>query len=338
MAKDITYEEIVRSIKNKHYAPVYFLMGDEDYYIDQITDLIMRTVLTDVEKEFNQTVIYGSDTDIASVINMAKRYPMMAEHQVIVVKEAQNLKNIDQLGFYLQKPLLSTILVFCYKHGVIDRRKKIAAEIDKLGVLFESKKLRDTQLPGFIVSYLKVKQVDIEPKASEIMAEFVGTDLSRMVGELDKLILTLPEGKRRITPEQIERNIGISKDYNNFELRTALVEKNIDKANRIVKYMEDNPKNNPLPLTLSVIFNFFSNLMLAYYAPNKSEQGIAKHLGLRSQWQAHDYLSAMRNFKATKVMQIISAIRECDAKSKGIGNTSVSDGELIRELVFFILH
>lgn len=338
MAKDITYEEIVRSIKNKHYAPVYFLMGDEDYYIDQITDLIMRTVLTDVEKEFNQTVIYGSDTDIASVINMAKRYPMMAEHQVIVVKEAQNLKNIDQLGFYLQKPLLSTILVFCYKHGVVDRRKKIAAEIDKLGVLFESKKLRDTQLPGFIVSYLKAKQVDIEPKASEIMAEFVGTDLSRMVGELDKLILTLPEGKRRITPEQIERNIGISKDYNNFELRTALVEKNVDKANRIVKYMEDNPKNNPLPLTLSVIFNFFSNLMLAYYAPDKSEQGIAKHLGLRSQWQAHDYLSAMRNFKATKVMQIISAIRECDAKSKGIGNTSVSDGELIRELVFFILH
>ena len=331
MAKDITYEEIVRSIKNKHYAPVYFLMGDEDYYIDQITDLIMRTVLTDVEKEFNQTVIYGSDTDIASVINMAKRYPMMAEHQVIVVKEAQNLKNIDQLGFYLQKPLLSTILVFCYKHGVIDRRKKIAAEIDKLGVLFESKKLRDTQLPGFIVSYLKAK-------ASEIMAEFVGTDLSRMVGELDKLILTLPEGKRRITPEQIERNIGISKDYNNFELRTALVEKNVDKANRIVKYMEDNPKNNPLPLTLSVIFNFFSNLMLAYYAPDKSEQGIAKHLGLRSQWQAHDYLSAMRNFKATKVMQIISTIRECDAKSKGIGNTSVSDGELIRELVFFILH
>ena len=230
MAKEITYEEIVRNLKNRVYSPVYFLMGEEDYYIDRISDYIMDTVLSEVEKEFNLTVLYGADTDMAGVINAAKRYPMMSEHQVIVVKEAQGLKGMEDLVYYLQKPLLSTILVFCYKHGTLDRRKKITAEIEKAGVLFESKKLKDTQLPGFISSFLKRKKVEIEPKASEMIAEFVGTDLNRLAGELEKLIITLPPGATRITPEQIERNIGISKDYNNFELRSALIEKDVLKA------------------------------------------------------------------------------------------------------------
>ena len=338
MAKETTYEEIVRNLKNKVYAPVYFLMGEEDYYIDRISDYIMETALTDSEKEFNQTVVYGADTDIASVINTAKRYPMMSKYQVVVVKEAQNLKNLDELTYYLQKPMPSTILVFCYKHGSLDRRKKLTVELDKTGVLFESKKLKESQLPGFIASYLKRKQVEIEPKASEMMAEFIGTDLNRMAGELEKLIITLPRGQRRITPEQIERNIGISKDYNNFELRNALIAKDVLKANQIVKYFEENPKNNPLQVTLVVLFNFFANLMLAYYAPEKTEQGVATQLSLRSTWQARDYLVAMRRYSGVKVMKIIEAIRQCDVRSKGVDNSSISDGELLRELVYQILH
>jgi len=338
MAKEVTYEEIVRNLRNKVYAPVYFLMGEEDYYIDRISDYIIDTVLTDTEKEFNLTVLYGSDTDIATIINAAKRYPMMSKYQVVAVREAQALRNLDELVYYLQKPLESTILVMCYKHGALDRRKKLVAELEKAGVLFESKKLKDAQLPGFITSYLKRKQVEIEPKASEMMAEFVGTDLNRMAGELEKLVITLPAGQRRITPEQIERNIGISKDYNNFELRNALIEKDVLKANRIIKYFEENPKNNPLQVTLAVLFNFFANLMLVYYAPDKSDRGIAAHLGLRSPWQAKDYGNAMKRYTGVKVMQIVGAIRLCDAKSKGVGNSSVSDGELLRELVYFILH
>ena len=295
-------------------------------------------MINENEKEFNQTILYGADTDIATIINAAKRYPMMSKYQVVIVKEAQGVKNIDELSYYLQKPLESTILVLCHKHGVLDRRKKLAAEIEKVGVLFESKKIKDAQLTGFITSYLKRKSIEIEPKASEMMAEFVGTDLSRMAGELEKLIITLPKGQKRITPEQIEQNIGISKDYNNYELRNALIIKDVFKANQIIKYFEENPKTNPLQMTLSVLFNFFSNLMLAYYAPEKSEQGIAAQLGLKSPWQSKDYLAAMRKYSGVKVMQIIGEIRYCDAKSKGVGNSSLGDGELLRELVYKILH
>ena len=309
MAKETTYEEIARELKNRIYKPVYYLMGEESYYIDRISEYIAQTVLNENEKEFNQTIVYGADTDIATVINAAKRYPMMSKYQVVIVKEAQNIKNIEELVYYLQKPLDSTILVLCHKHGTLDRRKNWTAEIEKVGVLFESKKIKDAQLPGFISSYLKRRSVEIEPKASEMMAEFVGADLSRMAGELEKLIITLPRGQKRITPEQIERNIGISKDYNNFELRNALVAKDVFKANQIIKYFEENPKTNPLQMTLSVLFNFFSNLMLAYYAPDKSEQGIANQLGLKSSWQSKDYMVAMRKYSGVKVMQIIGEIR-----------------------------
>lgn len=338
MTKVFTYEEIVRDVKNGMYVPIYFLMGEEDYYIDRISEYIADRVLTEAEKEFNLTILYGADTDIATIINSAKRYPMMSKYQIVMVKEAQNLKNLDELTYYLQKPLMSTILVFCYKHGVLDRRKKLAAGIEKAGILFESKKLKDAQLSGFISSYLKRKRVDIEPKASEMMAEFVGADLNRMAGELEKLVITLPDGCSRITPEQIERNIGISKDYNNFELRNALITKDVLKANLIVKYFNNNMKNNPLQVTLAVLFGFFSNLMLTYYAPGNSEQEIASFLGLRSPWQAKDYLAAMKKYSGVKVMQIIGEIRLCDAKSKGVKNSSVSDGDLLRELIYFIMH
>ncbi|MBQ8501008.1 MAG: DNA polymerase III subunit delta [Bacteroides sp.] len=339
MAKqEITYEDIVRELKAGQYHPVYYLMGEEPYYIDLIANYLIDNVLTDIEKEFNLTVLYGADVDIATVINAAKRYPMMSKYQVVVVKEAQAIRNMDELSYYLQKPLTSTILVLCHKHGVLDRRKKLAAMIEKTGILFESKKLKEPQLPGFITTYLKSKGADIEPKAGAMLAEFVGTDLSRLTGEMDKLIITLPKNQTRITPEQIEHNIGISKDYNNFELRTALVEKDVLKANKIVKYFEENPKTNPIQMTLSLLFGFFSNLMLAYYAPEKSEQGIASFLGLKSPWQAREYISAMSKYSGVKTMQIIGEIRYTDARSKGVGNSSMSDGDLLHELVFKILH
>lgn len=338
MSKEVTYEEIARDLKNRNYKPIYYLMGEESYYIDKISEYISQTVLTDEEKEFNLTVMYGADTDIANIINAAKRYPMMSEYQVVIVKEAQNVKDMESLVYYVQKPSPSTILVICHKHGTLDKRKKLAATIEKVGVLFESKKIKDTQLSGFITSFLKRKSVDIEPKAAEMMAEFVGTDLSRMAGELEKLVLTLPAGQMRITPEQIERNIGISKDYNNFELKNAIIARDVLKANKIIKYFDENPKTNPIQATLSVLFNFFSNLMLVYYAPDKSEQGIASMLGLKNTWQAKEYLAAARVFSGVKVMQIIGEIRYCDAQSKGVDNVSLKDGDLLRELIFKILH
>lgn len=339
MAKqEYTYEGILKELRTKQYRPVYYLMGDESYYIDKIAEYIIDNVLTETEKEFNQTIFYGADVDAATIINAAKRYPMMSEYQVIVVKEAQAVEKMEELVYYLQKPLKSTILVLCHKHGSLDRRKKLAAEIEKVGILYESKKLKETQLPAFIAAYIKQKGFDIDQKATAMLAEFVGTDLSRLVGEMEKLIITSSKNSTKITPEQIEKNIGISKDYNNFELRSALVEKDILKANKIVKYFEENPKTNPIQMTLSLLFNFYSNLMMAYYAPEKSEQGIATFLGLKSPWQAREYLAAMRKYSGVKTMQIINEIRTTDAKSKGVENASLSDGDLLCELVFKILH
>lgn len=339
MAKqELSCDDILKELRAKKYRPIYYLMGEESYYIDLIADYITENVLTETEKEFNQTVVYGADVDIATVINAAKRYPMMSEFQVVIVKEAQAIRNMEELSFYLQKPLNSTILVICHKHGTLDKRKKLAAEIEKTGILFESKKIKDSQLPAFIGSYMKRKGIDMEPKATAMVADFVGTDLSRLTGELEKLIITLPAGQKRVTPEQIERNIGISKDYNNFELRSALVEKDILKANKIIKYFEENPKTNPIQMTLSLLFSFYSNLMLAYYSPEKTEQGVAAWLGLKSPWAARDYLAAMRRYNGVKTMQIIGEIRYADAKSKGINNASMGDGDILRELVFKILH
>lgn len=334
----MTYEDIAKDIKNGKFAPVYLLMGEEDYYIDRISDYIVEKALDENEKEFNLTIMYGLDTDMASVVNNAKRYPMMSEHQVVVVKEAQNLKSWEELSFYMQKPLTSTILVFCYKHGTLDRRKKIVAEIEKNGVVFESKKLKENLLPGFITTYMKRRKMEIDDTAAQLMAEFVGNDLNRLAGELDKLIITMPKDRNRITPVEIERNIGISKDYNNFELKNALITKDTLKANKIVKYFSDNPKSNPLQPTLALLFNYFSNLMVAYYAPERTENGVAAYLGLKSPWLAKEYIAGMKAYTGVKVMNIITQIRLCDARSKGIGNVSLSPGELLRELVYFILH
>ena len=339
MAKqELTYDDIMASLKARQFVPIYLLMGEEGYFTDEISNYIIDHILTNHEKEFNLTIAYGADVDIATIINAAKRYPMMAEYQVVVVKEAQNVKNLEELAFYIQKPLKSTILVICYKNGNIDRRKKWVADVAKEGVVFESKKLKDYQLPNFINSYMRLKGLEMVPKATQMMVDFVGADLGRMTGELDKLIITQPKGERYVTPEQIERNIGISKDYNGFELRNAIIEKDILKANRIIKYFAENPKSNPLQMNLALLFSFFSNLFMAYYASEKSEAGVASFLGLKSSWAAKDYVSAMRKYSGSKVMYILHEIRMTDARSKGIDNNSVDEADLMRELVFKILH
>lgn len=339
MAKqELTYESVVRSVQNREFKPIYYLMGEESYYIDRISDYIASQVLAEEQKDFNLTVMYGSDTNIANVLTAAKRFPMMSDYQVVIVKEAQNLKNIDDLSFYLKKPQPQTILVFCHKNGVLDRRKKVIADVERVGVLFESKKLRDYQLPAFIVNYVRNHKSSIDEKAAVLLAEFIGSDLNRMAGEIDKLMMSMPEGQSRITPELIERNIGVSKEFNSFELRSALIEKDVLKANRIAKYFNENSKANPIQKTLATLFGFFSNLMLAHYAPEKSESGVMEILGMRQSWQVKEYMAAMRVYSARKTMNIISAIRQTDAKSKGVGNSSISDGDLLRELIYYILH
>lgn len=334
----VTYEEIVRAVRAGNFAPVYYLMGEESYYIDKVSEFIVDSALKEEERDFNLMVCYGADVTADEVVNAAKRFPMMAQRQVVWVREAQNLQGKERLSFYLEHPQPTTVLILCHKHGVLDRRKKLASDIQKAGILFESKKLYESQLPGFVSAYLRRKGVAMEQNAVMMVCESVGSDLSRLSGELDKLVLALPEGETRIGASFVERHVGISKEFNNFELVSALVAKDVLKVNRIVKYFNDNPKNFSLQLTLSVMFGFFSNLMLAYYAPKRTEEGIAEWTE-QPRWQVgRNILPAMRNYTGVKVMQIIGKLRETDAKSKGVGNTMATPGDLLKELAYFILH
>jgi DNA polymerase-3 subunit delta len=339
-AKNVTFDSIMGDLKARKFLPVYYLMGEESYYIDQIADYIAENVLQPEERDFNQTILFGSDVTASQIADAARRYPMMSEHQVVIVKEAQNIKNTEALEKYFKAPQTSTILVFCHKNGTIDGRKReYVKAIQSAGVLFESKKLRDRDLPPFIENYLKRKNVSIDPKSTQIIADSIGADLSRLTGELDKVILSLPEQDRRVTPQVVEEQIGVSKDFNSFELRDAIVNRNVFKANQIVKYFDDNPKAGSIYSFLPMLFNYFQNLMIAYYAPNnRSQEGVAEWLELRSPWAAKDYMTGMRNYSGMKVMQIIGKIREIDAKSKGLDNPNTPPGELMKELIFYILH
>ena len=337
--KTVTFDSIMRSLKDRQFSPIYILMGDEAYYIDQISDYIAEHALAPEERDFNQTVVYGADTNAAQLADMARRYPMMSEFQVVIVKEAQNIRNWEALEKYLEKPVSSTILVICHKNGTIDRRKKIFSRAESHGVVFESKKKKDFELPGFIDSYLKVRGATIDNKSAQMIADHVGADLSRLSTELDKLLLALPENDRRVTPEVVEEQIGVSKDFNGFELKNALINRDAYKANLIIKYFDNNPKAGSIYALLPMLFNYFQNLMIAYYAPNKTnENELAKFLDLKSVWGVRDFILGMRNYSGVKVMQIISKMREIDAKSKGLDNPNTSAGELMKELIFFILH
>lgn len=335
----ISHRDIVDQVRKKDFKPIYLLMGDESYYIDKISEFIADNVLTESERDFNQTIVYCTrETQIGDIINAARRYPMMAEHQVVIVKEAQNLLKFDDFAIYAAKPLKTTILVICYKNGSVDKRKKVVPAIEKVGIVYESKKLKDGMLPGFITDYLRRKKVTIDQSAQQMLVESIGSDLNRMAGELDKLVIGLPAGFNQVTAELVEKNIGISKEFNNWELRNAIVAKDVMKANRILHYFEENPKANPPIMIISMLFNFFANVMLAYYAPDKTQRGLLDQLDLRSEWQLRDYQMAMRNFSAMKTMLIIGKIRETDARLKGIEKGNISDGDLMKELVYFILH
>lgn len=339
-ANATTYDSIMRELKSGNYSSVYLLMGDESYYIDKISDFIAEHALKPEERDFNQQIVFGADVTAAQVADMARSYPVMAERQVIIVKEAQNIKNWDQLEKYLEKPAKTTVLVVCYKNGTIDGRKKILARFKSAGVVFECKKKREYELPGFIEGYLRLHtKATIENKAAQMIADHIGSDLNRLTSELDKLILSLKDGEMRITPEMVEQRIGINKDFNPFELRSAIAAKDIVKANLIVKYFDSNPKTGGVFVLVPILFSYFQNLMIAYYAPNRqSDAEVAKWLDLRGSWAAKEYMLGMKNYSGVKVMKIIEKLRETDAKCKGLDNPNTPDGELLKELIFFIMH
>ena len=341
MAKkeELTFEEICKQIKAKNFAPVYMLMGEEPFFIDQITDLLIEHVLDESERDFNQSILYGADTNVAAIFNAARRFPMMAERQLVVVREAQLIRDIETLANYVKNPLRSTVLVVNYKYKTLDRRTTLAMTCDKIGVLFESRKIPDYRLPAFITSLLKERATGIDTKSAQMLADFLGNDLNHLCKELDKLAILLPAtGTKRITPELIEQNIGISKEYNNFELQKAIITKDVLKANQIIQYFEKNPKNNPIQVTLSVLFNYFSNLLICYYTSDRSENSLMAALGVRSSFQLKDYLLGMKNYSAMKVFSLISDIRTADARSKGIDNTSQTYADIMKELLYKILH
>ena len=336
----VTYDSVMSELEAREFKPVYYLMGDESYYIDKIADWIAQNVLQPEEQDFNQTVMFGSDVNASQIVDTCKRYPMMAEKQVVIVKEAQNIKNTEPLEKYFHQPMPSTVLVMCHKNGKIDGRKQgLVKAIKEHGVLFESMKLKEKELPAFIERYLQAKGASIDPKSTQLIAESIGADLSRLTSELDKVLLSLPEENRKVTPQVVEDQIGVSKDFNGYELRDAIVNRNIYKANLIIKYFDENPKAGSIYAFLPLLFNYFQNLMIAHYCPQKgSQEALAQWLELRNPWAAKEYLTGIRNYSAMKVMQIIGKIREMDAKSKGLDNPNTPPGELMKELIFFIFH
>lgn len=334
----ISYEKIVRDVRSGDIKPVYYLMGEESYYIDHVADFIINTLLSPEEKVFNLVTFYGAETTVDTVITAARAYPMGAQRLVVLVKEAQNMRHLDRLELYLRQIQPSTVLIFCHKNGTLDRRLKVATLIQKEGVLFESKKLYDSQLPPFVRDYLKRKHLTVAPGAAEMAAEYVGADLNRLASELDKLALALPLGEKTVTPELVRQHVGMSPKFNIFELQDALGVKDVLKVNRILKYFDNNPKENPIQMILPALFKFFSNIMLAYYSPDKSEHGLATWLNM-TDWQVRkNVMPGMRFYTGVKVMHIISEIRRTDSRAKGVANPSTSNGDLMKELMFFVLH
>ena len=337
-------DDILKDLKNRKYKPLYLLHGEEPYFIDQISNYAEHKLLPEAEKGFNQTVLYGKDTDVMTVLNAAKRYPMMAEFQVVLVKEAQDMKwgrddedkkSINPLLNYLENPLQSTILIFCYKYGKFDKRKKTYKAIEKNGLIFESSPLYDSKIPAWIEAFVAGKGYKLDSQASAMLAEYLGNDLSKIANEMEKLMLNVPAGQT-ITLQHVQDNIGISKEYNVFELQSALSRKDPFKVNQIINYFEANPKANPIVLVLGNLNNFFSKVLLYHYSKDKSPHNLARELGV-SPYFIKDYELAARSYNYGKSMQIISLLREYDLKSKGV-DSNAENGELMKELMFKILH
>ena len=323
-------KEIITNIKQGKIAPVYFLMGEEPYYIDGVSDFIEANILTEEEQGFNQMVFYGRDVSIEDIVSQAKRYPMMADRQVVIVKEAQDLsRTIENLVSYVENPQPTTVLVICYKYKKLDARKKLSKAVKKHGVLMESKKLYENQVPDWIRRVMVGRGYTITPKAAQMLTEFLGNDLSKVNNELEKLQLILKSGEQ-VTPQVIEENIGISKDFNNFELQSAIATKDVKKAFGIVQYFSNNPKNHPLVMTVALLYSFFSKLLLYHSLSDKSSA--PRTLGVNPYF-IKEYQEAARNYPMKKVSSIVSVIREVDLKGKGVGASNISQGDLLKEML-----
>jgi len=333
----VTYEEIISDLKKRIFKPVYFLAGEESYYIDLICDYIEENILPEAERSFNQVILYGEETTVPAIIDTARKFPMMSSHQVVIVKEAQSLKKIDDFLFYLEKPMPSTILVINYKYRAIDKRTKFYKALTSQAVYFESPRLRDYQVPAWIERYLMAEGIKTDPTASAMLTEYLGTDLHKIVNELNKLLITLPPGEPMITTSLIEKNIGISKDYNNFELQKAVGERNILKANRIVRHFASNPKDNPITLSIASLFSHFVRLLTYHYLTDKSKNNVAAALKINPYF-VRDYELSASKYSVTKTVQAIALLRNYDMKSKGYGDLSSEPGDILKELVFKIMH
>lgn len=327
--------KIVNDIKAGKFFPIYFLMGEEPYYIDKLSDYIEDNVLSEDEKGFNQTILYGRDVSIEDIIGTAKRYPMMAEKQVVIVKEAQDLtKTIDKLENYAENPMPSTVLVFCYKYKTLDKRKKVTKLLAKNGLVYESKKLYENQVGQWITRVLQGKNYTIEPKANAMLVEFLGTDLSKINNELEKLQIILPQGSQ-ITAKDIEENIGFSKDFNVFELRKSLGERNQLKSYQIVNYFAENPKDNNIVMVVGLVFSFFVQVLKYHGLKDKNPNNVSKVLGVNP-FFLKDYDIALKNYPMRKVSQIVATMRSIDVKSKGVGANALPLHDLYKEMLLGI--
>ena len=331
-----TYEQILNEIHQKQFAPIYFLTGDEPYFIDMISDTIENEALDEADRAFNQIVVYGRDVDVETIANHARSFPMMGDRMVVIVKEAQDVKDLEKFEPYLDTLPDTTLLVFVYKYKKFDKRKTLAKKIDKMGVWFESKKLYDSNIPGWIQSYLKGEGYSITPKATQMLADFLGTDLHKVANELKKLTIALPKNKS-IDDADVERNIGISKDFNVFELQNAIGNRDVLKANRIVNYFGDNTKENPLLVTAISLYGYFTKLIKLHCTQDKSQGNLASVLGV-APYFVRDYQAAARNYSPQVCIRNISILREYDMKSKGYESGDTSEKDLYREMIFKLMH
>lgn len=330
-------DKIIADIKAGKPSPVYLLHGEEPYYIDVVSDYIEDHVLEEAQRGFDQTVLYGKDTDVSTIVSAAKRYPMMSDYQVIIVKEAQSLdwKNDELLQHYAANPTPTTILVFAYKFGKFDKRKKLYKLIDKAGTILESSKIYDNKVAAWVTDYLGKRERKIHPQAAAMIGEYLGNNLSKVVNELEKLILNVPKDQQ-ITAKEVSDNIGVSKDFNSFELTAALGTRNAFKCFQIVDYFAANPKSNPPPLVFAALNNYFSKILKYHYLPDKNSQSAAKALGVNP-FFVREYEAAARTYTKWKTVQVISYLREYDLKSKGVNASNIEQGELMKELVYKIL-
>lgn len=331
-----SFDQLMQDLKNQIYYPVYLLHGEESYFIDEISAYIEKNLLNEQEKEFNQTIVYGKDSNISTLIGYAKRFPMMANYQVLIIKEAQELDKLEDFQPYVENPLKSTILVICYKYGKLDKRKGFFKAVEKTGITFESPRLYDNKIPDWIHEYLGKYKCSITQKAAFLLTEFLGNDLSKIANELNKLLINVKEGSE-INEDYVEKNIGISKDFNVFELQKAIGRKDVFKSNQIILYFASNPRENPLVKIIPILYSFFSKLLIYHYLPDKSRNSIAAALSVNP-FFLPDYQLAAKNYPVGRLIKIVGVLREYDLKSKGVDNASTPDGELMKEMIFKILH